>query len=42
MKEDVKGGTFGRCKNRIQNLVGAFGGKSQLEDLRADGMISTE
>jgi hypothetical protein len=42
MKEDVTVGTFGRCENRIQNLVGAYGGKSQLEDLRADGMRSTE
>jgi len=33
MKEDVMVGTFGRCENRIHNLVGAFGGKSQLEDL---------
>ena len=39
MKEDVMVGTFGRCQNRIQNSVGAFGGKSQLEDLGADGMI---
>jgi hypothetical protein len=42
MQEDVMGGTFGRCKKGIHNLVGAFGGKSQLEDLRADGIISTE
>jgi len=35
-------GTLGRCENRLQYLVGTFGGKSQLEDLRTDGMISTE
>ena len=34
--------TFGRCENRLQNLVGTFGGKSQLEDLRTDGIISKE
>jgi hypothetical protein len=39
LKEDVMDGTFGRCENRIENFVGAFGGKSQLDDLRADGMI---
>jgi len=42
MKEAVKVGTFGRFEIRIHNLVGAFDGKSQPEDLRADGMISTE
>ena len=35
-------GTYGRCENRIRNLVGAYGGKGELEDLRADGIILTE
>jgi hypothetical protein len=42
MEEDVVVGTYGRCENRIQNAVGAFGGKCQLEDLRADEMILME
>jgi hypothetical protein len=42
MEEGVMVVTYGKYENRIQNLVGAFGGKSQLEDLREDGMILTE